>query len=220
MCTGRLDPALIAKAFKNGLDGLVVVGCYFGDCHYIKGNYQAQARIDMTRRLLKHIGVNEDRLAFRQCSSGEASVFVEIISEFDATIRELGPIGQGGDGLHRPEIFKKLEVAEAVLAGEKFRWVLGKRTPFLTTGNMYGEIFTEHEFGRAMDMIIVEETEVQEILLTLKKGAQSVKDLAAVLSIPAERIFRHITALKRKGMVAVEGISGRSPLFQRVPQEV
>jgi coenzyme F420-reducing hydrogenase delta subunit len=220
MCTGRLDPALIAKAFKNGLDGLVVVGCYFGDCHYISGNYQAQARITMTRKLLKHIGVNEDRLAFRQCSSGEASVFVEIVSAFDATIKKLGPIGQGGDPLNAPEIFKKLEVAEAVLAGEKFRWILGKRTPFLTTGNIYGEIFTEHEFGRAMDMIIVEETEVQEILLTLKEGAQSVKDLAVALSIPAEKVFRYVTALKRKGMVAMEGISERSPLFQLAPQEV
>jgi coenzyme F420-reducing hydrogenase delta subunit len=220
MCTGRLDPALIAKAFKKGLDGLAVVGCYFGDCHYITGNYQAQARIDLTKKLLKHIGVNENRLAFRQCSSGEASVFVNIVSEFDAKIRELGAIGQGGDRLKAPEIFKKLEVAEAVLAGEKFRWVLGKRTPFLETGNMYGEIFTEHEFNRAMDMIIVEETEVQEILLTLKEGARSVKDLAGALSIPAERVFRYITALKRKGMVAVEGISGRSPLFQVIPQEV
>ena len=220
MCTGRLDPALIAKAFKKGLDGLVVVGCYFGDCHYISGNYQAQARITMTRKLLKHIGVNEDRLAFRQCSSGEASVFVEIVSAFDAKIRELGPIGQGGDRLNAPEIFKKMEVAEAVLAGEKFRWVLGKRTPFLTTGNMYGEIFTEHEFGRAMDMIIVEETEVQEILGKLQDGSQSVKDLASSLSIPAERIFRYMTALKRKGMVAIEGISGRTPLFQLTPQEV
>jgi F420-non-reducing hydrogenase iron-sulfur subunit len=220
MCTGRVDPALIAKAFKNGLDGLVVVGCYFGDCHYISGNYQARAKIDMTRRLLKHIGINEDRLAFRQCSSGEASVFVKIISEFDAGIRELGPIGQGGDRVKAPEIFREIEVAEAVLAGEKIRWVIGKRTPFLETGNMYGEVFTEHEFSRAVDMIIVEETEVQKILLKLKEGAQSVKDLAAALAIPAERVFRYMTALKRKGMVAMNGISGRTPLFQLAAQEV
>jgi F420-non-reducing hydrogenase iron-sulfur subunit len=219
MCTGRVDPALIAKAFKNGLDGLVVVGCYFGDCHYISGNYQARAKIDMTRRLLKHIGVNEDRLAFRQCSSGEASVFVKIISEFDAGIKEIGPIGQGRDRVKAPEIFRELEVAEAVLAGEKIRWVIGKRTPFLETGNMYGEVFTEHEFSRAVDMIIVEETEVQKILLKLKEGAQSVKDLAASLAIPAERVFRYMTALKRKGMVAMNGISGRTPLFQ-LAQEV
>ena len=88
MCTGRIDPAIVAGAFKNGLDGLLAVGCYFGDCHYITGNHQAKAKMDITRKLLKHAGLNEDRVAFRQCSSGEASVFVEIITE----LREAGHI--------------------------------------------------------------------------------------------------------------------------------
>ncbi|MBW2201646.1 MAG: hydrogenase iron-sulfur subunit, partial [Deltaproteobacteria bacterium] len=70
MCTGRIDPAIVARALKKGLDGLLVVGCYFGDCHYISGNVQAKAKIDMTRRLFRHIGVNEERLSFQQCSSG------------------------------------------------------------------------------------------------------------------------------------------------------
>jgi predicted ArsR family transcriptional regulator len=85
---------------------------------------------------------------------------------------------------------------------------------------MYGEIFTEHEFNRAIDMIIVEEIEVQEILAKLKEGSQSVKDLAKALSIPSERVFRNITALKRKGMIKLEEVSGRTPIFQLVPQEV
>jgi len=220
MCTGRVDPAIVAGAFKKGLDGLLVVGCYFGDCHYITGNHQAKAKLEFTRKLLKHIGVNENRLAFRQCSSGEASVFVDLITEFDAKIRELGPLGGDGDQLKAPEIFKKLETAQAVLAGEKIRWVIGKRTPFLDKGNMYGEIFTEHEFNRAVDMIIVEETEVQEILGKLSEGAQSVKDLAKALAMPTERVFKYITALKRKNMVALEKVSGRTPIFQIVPQEV
>jgi F420-non-reducing hydrogenase iron-sulfur subunit len=220
MCTGRIDPAMVARAFKKGLDGLLVVGCYFGDCHYITGNVQAKAKIDMTRKVLRHIGVNDQRLAFRQCSSGEASVFVELVSEFDNKIRELGPLGGDGDAVKSPEILKKLETAEAVLAGEKIRWVIGKRTPFLDSGNMYGEVFTEHEFSRAIDMIIVEETEVQEILAKLREGAQSVKDLAKALAIPSERVFRYMTALKRKDMVALEKVSGRTPVFQLVPQEV
>jgi F420-non-reducing hydrogenase iron-sulfur subunit len=220
MCTGRLDPALVAKAFTKGLDGLMVVGCYFGDCHYITGNYQAKAKVEMTRRLFKHIGVNEERLAFRQCSSGEAAVFVGLVNEFDEKIRSLGPLGGGGDRLTEPDIFRKLEAAEGVLAGEKIRWVIGKRTPFIESGNIYGEIFTEHEFNRAVDMIIVEETEVQEILGRLKEGAQSVKDLAKALAIPSERVFRYVTALKRKGMVTLKNISGRTPIFQLEPQEV
>jgi hypothetical protein len=176
--------------------------------------------MDITRKLLKHSGLNEDRLAFRQCSSGEASVFVDIITEFTEKIRSLGPLGGGSDQLEGPELTKKLETAQAVLDTEKIRWVIGKRTPFLEDGNMYGEIFTEHEFNRAIDMIVVEETEVQEILGKLKEGAQSVKDLAKALAIPTERVFRYITALKRKDMVALEKISDRTPIFQLVSQEV
>jgi len=220
MCTGRIDPALIARAFKKGLDGMLVVGCYFGDCHYISGNVQAKAKIDMTRRLLRHLGINEDRLAFRQCSSGEASVFVDLVTRFDEGIRALGPLGGEGDRVKAPQAYEMLKTAEAVLAGEKIRWIIGKRTEFLTSGNKYGEVFTEHEFNRAIDMIVVEESEVQEILARLKEGAQSVKGLAEALPIPSERIFRHVSALKRKGFVQLEGISGRTPLYQLVSQEV
>jgi coenzyme F420-reducing hydrogenase delta subunit len=220
MCTGRVDPATVAGAFKKGLDGLMVVGCYFGDCHYINGNFQAKLKIDMTRRLLKYIGVNEERLVFRQCSSGEAAVFVDLVTKFDEMIRNIGPIGDGGDSLKAPEIFKKLTTAEAVLAGEKMRWIIGKKTEFMESGNKYGEIFTEHEFDRAIDMIIVEETEVQEILGKLKEGAQSVKDLANTLGIPSERVFRYITALNRKEMVRLEKVLERTPFYQLTPQEV
>ena len=216
MCTGRMDPAVVARAFKKGLDGLMIVGCYFGDCHYITGNHQAQAKIDITRKLFEYIGVNKERLAFRQCSSGEASVFVQLVSEFDAKIKELGPIGKGGDPLKAPKIFEKLKIAEAVLAGEKIRWVIGKRTPFLESGNIYGEIFTEHEFNRAIDMIIVEETEVQEILGRLEEGARSVKGLAKDLAIPSERVFRYVTALVRKEMIRLEKVDDRTPLYRIV----
>lgn len=214
MCTGRVDPATVAGAFKKGLDGIVVIGCHFGDCHYITGNVQAKLKMDMTRRLFQHIGVNEDRLAFRQCSSGEAAVFVELVSTFNERIQSLGPIGDGGDMLKAPAIFKKLETAEAVLAGEKMRWVIGKKTEFMESGNKYGEIFTEHEFDRAIDMIIVEEFETQGILGKLKEGAQSVKGLAGTLDIPSQRVFRYITALNRREMIQLEKVDGRTPIYQ------
>ena len=220
MCTGRIDPSLVAGTLKKGLDGLLVVGCYFGDCHYISGNFQAKVKIDTTRRLLKHIGVNEERVSFRQCSSGEAAIFVEIVNEFDEKIRGLGPIGNGGDPRLAPEIFQKLKAAEAVLAGEKMRWLIGKKIEFLKSGNKYAEIFTEHEFKRAIDMIIAEETEAQEILLQLQEGPRSVKNLAQALAIPSARVFRYIAALNRKEMVALEKISGRSPLYRLLSQKV
>ena len=214
MCTGRVDPATVVRALKKGLDGLMVVGCHFGDCHYISGNVEASIKMGMTRRLLKHVGVNEDRLAFKQCSSGEAALFVELVTQFNDNIRNLGPIGAGGDAFEAPEIFSKLAAAEAVLAGEKMRWVIGKKTEFMESGNKYGEVFTEHEFNRAIDMIIVEETETQEILGKLKDGAKSVKELSQALAIPSERVFRYVTALCRRELIELDQVSGRTPLYQ------
>ncbi len=214
MCTGRLDPVIVAEAFLKGLDGLLVVGCHFGDCHYVSGNYHAKARIDMIKRLFRHIGVNEERVEFNQCSSGEAQRFVEIVTEFDKKIKEIGPLGEDGDKVKKPEIFHKLEIAKRVLSGEKMRWVMGKRMPFLETGNMYGEIFTEHEFRRAIDMIIVEETDVQEILSRLEKGPASIKELSEELNIPSERVFRYVLALKRKGFIELKKIKDHQPIYQ------
>ena len=94
------------------------------------------------------------------------------------------------------------------------RWVVGKQTEFLGSGNKYGETFTKHEFNRVIDMIIVEETETQEILGQLKEGAQSVKGLAETLRIPSERVFKYITALNRRELVRLEKIDGRTPLYQ------
>ncbi len=68
-------------------------------------------------------------------------------------------------------------------------------------------------------MIIVEETEVQEILRNLSKGARSVRELAKSLTIPAERVFRYVTALRRKGMVELDRVADRTPYYQLVPEQ-
>ncbi len=69
-------------------------------------------------------------------------------------------------------------------------------------------------------MVIVEETDVQEILLNLNEGPLSVKDLAARMNMPASRVFRYVTALKRKEMVALDNIDGQTPYYRLIPQEV
>jgi F420-non-reducing hydrogenase iron-sulfur subunit len=42
MCSGRVDPSFILKAFKKGADGIFIGGCHIGDCHYSEGNYKTQ----------------------------------------------------------------------------------------------------------------------------------------------------------------------------------
>ncbi len=52
-CSGRADPMFVLKGFQKGFDGVMVLGCHPGDCHYAKGNYYARRRIALTQDLLK-----------------------------------------------------------------------------------------------------------------------------------------------------------------------
>ena len=55
MCTGRVDPLFIMKAFNDGADGVLVSGCHFGDCHYLEGNYKCAKRMFLMKNVLKNI---------------------------------------------------------------------------------------------------------------------------------------------------------------------
>ena len=61
MCSGRIDPQFVFEAFAKGADGVLLGGCHPGDCHYQEGNYKALRRYRLTKRVLKAMGIEEDR---------------------------------------------------------------------------------------------------------------------------------------------------------------
>jgi len=91
MCSGRIDPSHILEAFKKGADGVLIVGCHPGDCHYINGNYRAKMRIALLKKLLQEIGLEPERLRIDWASAGEGERFANIVREFFEEIRNLGP---------------------------------------------------------------------------------------------------------------------------------
>jgi len=218
MCTGRVDPTMVADAFIDGADGLMVVGCHFGDCHYISGNFQGKVKVGVAERTLAYAGLNPARVAFNQCSSAEGERFVNLVTAFHRDIAQLGPLGTG-DRLPLPQLKAKLAVARIALEKEKIRWVVGKFTEFNTTGNKYGERFTDHEMWRTLDTIIMDEMATHQILGELKNRPATVKDLAARLELPAPHVLRYVLALQRRGFVALDGIEGPSPVYRLVPEQ-
>jgi F420-non-reducing hydrogenase iron-sulfur subunit len=92
MCSGRVDPAFLFKAFLKGADGILVAGCHPGDCHYLEGNRQAEIRINNTIEALEILGWETDRLRLEWISASEGTRFTQVMSEFTQQIRELGPI--------------------------------------------------------------------------------------------------------------------------------
>ncbi|UCG14690.1 MAG: hydrogenase iron-sulfur subunit [Deltaproteobacteria bacterium] len=210
---------MIAEAFINGADGVMVVGCHFGDCHYITGNVEGKIKVGLAARVLDFVGLHPTRVSFDQCSSAEGERFVNLVTDFDDGVRQVGPLGSG-DRLPLPELKEKLLMAKTALGSQKLRWVVGKFSEFVTAGNKYGEVFTEHEMWRTLDTIVMDEVATHEILRELERNAAAVKDLAARLKLPPPHVLRYVLALQRRGLVRLEQVEGTSPRYKAVELEV
>ncbi|MGA9115243.1 MAG: hydrogenase iron-sulfur subunit [Bacteroidota bacterium] len=92
MCSGRVDPAFILKAFQKGADGVLVLGCHLGDCHYQEGNFKTIRRIPFLKRLLAQFGLDPRRLRLEWVSASEGDRFALVVNEFTEQIRALGPL--------------------------------------------------------------------------------------------------------------------------------
>ena len=90
-CTGRIEEAVILKAFEGGADGVMVIGCLEGDCHFINGNIRAKARVGRVSKILDEIKLGGERLRMYNLSAGEGAKFAAYANEFSAHIDGLGP---------------------------------------------------------------------------------------------------------------------------------
>jgi F420-non-reducing hydrogenase iron-sulfur subunit len=98
MCSGRVSQGMILRAFASGADGVLVLGCHPGDCHYTSGNKQTEKRVPLTQELLDLAGIDPARLMLRWISAAEGELFASTVDEFVARIRDLGPIGGEAHG--------------------------------------------------------------------------------------------------------------------------
>ncbi len=92
MCSGRMDPTFIAKAFELGADGVIVSGCHPGDCHYQEGNYKALRRVHLMQRLLDGFDIDSRRVRLVWVSASEGDRWAETANEMAQEIRALGPM--------------------------------------------------------------------------------------------------------------------------------
>jgi F420-non-reducing hydrogenase iron-sulfur subunit len=92
MCSGRVDPSFILRAFQLGADGILVAGCHPGDCHYQEGNFKALRRVLLMKRILREFGIDERRLRLEWISAAEGEKFAKVSTEFTEELRALGPL--------------------------------------------------------------------------------------------------------------------------------
>ena len=91
-CSGRVPPELILRTFQEGADGVMILGCHIGDCHYGSGNHRTAKRMPLYKKLLEFAGIEPQRFHVQWVSASEGGLFTEVVREFTETLRELPPM--------------------------------------------------------------------------------------------------------------------------------
>jgi len=86
-----VDPSYVLKAFAIGADGVLIGGCWPGDCHYISGNIKAMRRAPLLKKLLDEMGVEEGRFRLQWIAASEPTRYAQTVNEMTEEIRKLGP---------------------------------------------------------------------------------------------------------------------------------
>lgn len=92
MCSGRVDPQFVLSALAGGADGVLIGGCHIGDCHYGEGNYKTLRRFQLLRRVLRALGIEEQRVRLEWISAAEGDRVKFVINQMVEDIRALGPL--------------------------------------------------------------------------------------------------------------------------------
>jgi F420-non-reducing hydrogenase iron-sulfur subunit len=205
MCSGRVDPEFIMRAFLNGADGVLIAGCHPGDCHYISGNLEAEKKIKMTHKLLKEADFDPERLRLEWCSSAEGKKFAQVVTDFVNQLKELGP----------PEFEReKLEAALETSLDERLRSWVGKERKVTEEGNVYGELIEQERFDTMLDDTIRNEYEQSMIMLSIEDKPLSARQIAQRVGLDSSDVLSHLVKLKKRQVVHM--VEGDPILYRRL----
>ncbi len=207
MCSGRVDPVFIPKALLSGFDGVMVLGCHPGDCHYLTGNIQAQKKMRLTAEALEMAGTERGRFMLDWVSAGEGQRFAEVVRDFTQALRELGPL-ELDESLER-----KLLAVKGALEGEKVRWLVGKEEALLEGENVYGETVKPDQLHRLMESTLRDEYIKNRILLGLEGKSLSAGEIGSALGLPLKEVLAYLVDLIGQGKVSLQEGEGRVPTY-------
>jgi F420-non-reducing hydrogenase iron-sulfur subunit len=203
MCTGRVDPSHVLRAFSKGIDGVFIGGCRLGECNYIThGNYHALNMVLLFRKILAHIGLSPERLNIEFMSSGEGNLFVEVVNDFVKKVTGLGPLGQS-EGMDENALKLKLKAITKLVP--YIRLVENERLRVhFDTLEEYKEFYSSEELDRLFRELIADKLAISQIMLLLREKPLSTGEISKILGLTPSEISRHLHSSVRQGLVRYE----------------
>ena len=200
MCTGRVDLAFVLRAFQKGADGVIIGGCWPGECHYVtEGNYDALANMHLCKKLLRHIELDPERLRLEWISSSEGSRFAEVMSDFAGKLRDLGPLGREGE-LDEAVVDFRLRALSQLVPYLKLVEREKLRVP-TKSEEAYNEFYASDEVNRLFDDLIADELAISQILLALEDKPLTTAEISEVVGLNASEVSKHMNVSSRRGFV-------------------
>ena len=212
MCSGRVDPVIVLETLAQGADGVMVMGCHIGDCHYITGNLQAERKINMLKKLLARTGLEVERLRLEWVSASEGGHFAELVKDFTGQIRKLGPSPLAGDKQDKNILIAVL-AAKAAAEDFRLRLLVGREKTMIDDGDVYGEKVSEEELDKILNEVVDTEFLRNRIYFLVKEEPLSVKELSKRLDLDSKTVLRHVVVMRRRGLITVDRVEGTSPLY-------
>ncbi len=118
-CIGQLDPAVLARAFVEGANGLLLIGCPPEDCHHSYGLDHTWSRVNLMKKLLALCGFDRRRIALAHADLNEPEEYIATVESFVGLMAQLGPIERNQENR------EKLQGLYGTVNNARVRWVLG-----------------------------------------------------------------------------------------------
>ena len=211
MCSGRVDPSFVADAFINGIDGVLVLGCHLGDCHYLTGNYEAEIKMQALSKLLGLINFS-NRMRLDWVSAAEGNKFAQIVLEFTNHIKKLGP-SPLKEKQKESQVTDSLQAVKNVLEDSRLRGLIARQRELVNEENVYGEKISAEKFENLIEDVVKNEYVRHKIIIIIKENGKSVPTIANEIGIKASDVLEHIVVLRARGLVDVAEINEEIPTF-------
>ena len=200
MCSGRVDLAFLLRAFSNGMDGVFIGGCRLNECNYIThGNYDALGNALLFKKIMKHIGLNPERLRIEFMSSGDGIILAEVINKFCQEVKELGPLGKN-EKIDENGLKFKFEAVKKLIPYIKLVERERLRVPSKSE-EVYKEFFTSDDVNQLFNELILDKLTISQIMLLLREKPLSTGEISETLGLNPSEVSKHMRSSSRHGLV-------------------
>jgi heterodisulfide reductase subunit A2 len=202
-CLGQIDPVVMGRAFLEGANGMLLIGCNPEECHHSYGIDHTWSRVWVLKKLLSLCGLERERIALAHSDITKPEQFVSTVESFMKTMSALGPVQR--DAVTR----NKLQALYDALHVSRMRWVLGVslRRPWETTYPSH--MSNPAAYDHTLTQILTEEFFRAQVmnLMRQKRKLLQLLDITEALGVNEEQAHEYLKDMGYEGLIAISFVN-------------